>query len=60
MTSPGPGFTTRVGDLDQIANVWLPQVAQALRVPIATLEEHTPTARPLEVAALYRRVDGQG
>ncbi|HEY0448983.1 hypothetical protein [Actinophytocola sp.] len=35
MTQPGPGFATSVGDLDKIANTTLPQVAAALRPPVA-------------------------
>jgi hypothetical protein len=97
MTPPGQSFETNVAELDRFAGE-LPLVADALRRPVATLKEHTATARPMEVgavsgmersygtltediatkqrvmcdridatagalgeiAALYRRVDGQG
>jgi len=97
MAPPGTAFVTNVGELERYA-AQLPQVAGALRRPVATLTEHTATARPMEVgavsameraygaltediagrqrvmcdridataealgeiAALYRRVDGQG
>ncbi len=94
---PGQGFATNVAELEQYAAA-LSEVANALRQPVATLTEHTPTPRPIqvaavsamegqyvlltediatdqntmcdrinataealgEIAALYRRVDGQG
>lgn len=51
MTSPGQGFATNVAELERYA-AKLPEVAQALRKPIGILREHTPTARPREVAAV--------
>jgi hypothetical protein len=97
MAPPGQSFETNVAELERFATQ-LPLVADALRSPVATLQEHTATARPMEVgevsgmeksygtltediatrqrimcdridataealgeiAALYRRVDGQG
>jgi hypothetical protein len=97
MTPPGQEFVTNVAELDRFA-AQLPQVADALRRPVATLTEHTATPRPVavaavsvmertygaltediaarqrimcdritataealgEIAAVYRRVDGQG
>lgn len=94
----GDGFQTNVGELEKIANNWLPATAATLRTPMAVLGDHTPTPRPMnvpevydvekaysgltqaiadrlengaklvdetaealrEIAALYRRVDGQG
>jgi predicted transcriptional regulator len=51
MTPPGQSFATNVAELRRYADQ-LPQVAEALRRPVATLTEHTATARPLEVAAV--------
>lgn len=97
---PGQGFVTDVAELTEFAKT-LPRVADALRRPVATLTEHTPTPRAAgveqveavfemersyvaftedvarrqrimcdridataealgEIAAVYRRVDGQG
>jgi hypothetical protein len=50
--SPGQGFETNVTELEAYAAT-LPQVADALRKPIAILTEHTPTPRPMEVGAVY-------
>jgi hypothetical protein len=51
MTPPGQEFVTNVAELDRYA-AQLPQVADALRSPVATLTEHTATQRPMEVAAV--------
>jgi hypothetical protein len=51
MTSPGQGFRTNVAELERYATL-LPQVADALRRPVATLTEHTATPRPIEVGAV--------
>ena len=48
----GDGFQTNVGELEKIANTWLPNAAAALRVPIAVLGDHTRTERPQEVPAV--------
>jgi hypothetical protein len=53
MTTPGTGFAVDVAELDRLAAA-LPAVADALRPPIAVLEEHSPTARPRQVAAVSR------
>jgi hypothetical protein len=50
--SPGQGFKTNVAELETYAAA-LPQVADALRRPIAILTEHTPTPRPTEVGAVF-------
>lgn len=46
------GFQTNVGELEKIANTWLPNAAAALRVPVAVLSDHTRTERPQEVPAV--------
>jgi hypothetical protein len=51
--APGQGFAVSVEELDRLASA-LPTVADALRKPIATLTEHTPTPRPLQIAAVSR------
>lgn len=48
----GQGFKTNIAELEAYAAA-LPQVADALRKPIAILTEHTPTPRPLQVGAVY-------
>ena len=53
MTAPGEGFAVRVDELDRLAAA-LPDVADAMRLPIALLTEHTPTPRPQQVAAVSR------
>lgn len=50
--SPGQGFATGVAELEAYAAA-LPQVAEALRGPIAILTEHTPTPRPIQIGAVY-------
>lgn len=57
MTHPGQGFVTQVGELAKFA-ADLPAVADALRKPVAVLTEHTPTPRPLQVAAVFA-MEGQ-
>jgi hypothetical protein len=52
MTHPGQGFVTQVGELEKFA-AELPAVVDALRKPVAVLTEHTPTPRPLQVAAVF-------
>jgi hypothetical protein len=47
----GQGFVTEVSELERPATQ-LPQVADALRRPTATLTEHTGTPRPMEVGAV--------
>jgi len=51
MPTPGDGFVTNVAELEHYA-AELPKVADGLRRPVATLTEHTPTPRPMEVAAV--------
>ena len=51
MTAPGPGFAVEVGELERHA-AELPQVAAAMRTPLAILREHTASPRPQEVAAV--------
>jgi len=51
VTTPGGGFTTNVEELARHAAA-LPAVATALRKPIATIAEHTPTPRPARVPAV--------
>lgn len=51
MASPGQGFATNVAELERYAAL-LPQVAEALRKPIATLTDHAATPRPIEVGAV--------
>lgn len=51
MPDPGQGFVTNVQELARLA-ADLPAVADALRRPIAVLEEHTYTPRPVAVAAV--------
>jgi hypothetical protein len=50
--SPGQGFETNVVELERYAAA-LEGVADALRDPIAILREHTPTPRPMPVAAVF-------
>jgi hypothetical protein len=51
MAPPGQGFVTNVTELEKYA-VALPQVADALRRPVATLTEHTATPRPMDVGVV--------
>jgi hypothetical protein len=51
MAPPGQGFVTNVAELERYSAL-LPQVADALRKPVATLTEHTATPRPMEVGAV--------
>lgn len=50
--APGQGFETNVVELEGWADA-LSGVAEALRGPIAILTEHTPTPRPMQVAAVF-------
>jgi hypothetical protein len=51
MPAPGDGFVTNVAEPERYA-AELPKVADPLRRPVATLTEHTATARPTEVGAV--------
>lgn len=51
MSPSGQAFATNVAELDRYANL-LPQVADGLRRPVATLTDHTATPRPTEVGAV--------
>lgn len=46
-----PGFAVQVEELERHA-AELPQVAAAMRTPLAILREHTASPRPKEVAAV--------
>jgi hypothetical protein len=51
MTTSGPGFGVQVEELDRHASE-LPNVAVAMRKPLAILREHTGSPRPQQVAAV--------
>ncbi len=51
------GFAVEVNELDAIANIYLPQAAYALRVPIGVITAHEGLEGPGRLAAMYSMED---